>query len=203
MATMHRRAARAMLIASTVTLALGIGGPAAAQSAQDKATAEALFTDARKALELGNFAEACPKLASSERLDPAIGTALFLGECYERTNKAASAWAMFREAQDLAHKRGDKREEVAQKRADRLEPSKLTVALAPGAQVAGLEIERDGVVLSSSLIGFSTPLDGGAHTLCWSLVDAGTEQVPQLSFARDVDATFGDESACQFPRVFP
>lgn len=142
-----------------------ISSTALAQSAQEKAAAEALFNDARKALDAGNLAEACPKFASSEKIDPAIGTALFLGECYERTNKSASAWAMFREAQDLAQKRGDKRAELAKQRADKLVPSRLTVALAADASVPGLEVERDGVVVSTSLLGFATPLDGGSHTI--------------------------------------
>ena len=133
-------------------------------SGQDKAAAETFFNDGVKALEAGQFAAACPKLAESQRLDPAIGTALYLGECYERWGKIASAWAMFREAQDLAVKRGDKRAPIAKDRADKLVPSKVVVALAPGADVPGLEVRRDGVVVSAVSFGTAIPTDGGSHT---------------------------------------
>jgi hypothetical protein len=137
-----------------------------AQSAQDKAAAEVLFNDATKALGEGRFADACPKFAESQRLDPAIGTALYLGECYERSGKIASAWAMFREAQDLALKRNDaKRAAIAKDRADKLVPSKLTIALGPGLDGAGLEVKRDGVAVSAVTFGAALPLDGGPHTI--------------------------------------
>ena len=133
-------------------------------SAQDKAAAETFFNDGVKALESGQFASACPKLAESQRLDPAIGTALYLGECYERWGKIASAWAMFHEAQDLAIKRGDKRAPLAKDRADKLVPSKVIVALAPGADVPGLEIRRNGALVSTVTLGTAIPTDGGPHT---------------------------------------
>ncbi len=156
-----RRLAAAALAAVMLTAPL-----AAAQSAQDKAAAEVLFNEATKALGEGRFADACPKFAESQRLDPAIGTALYLGECYERSGKIASAWAMFREAQDLALKRSDaKRAAIAKDRADKLVPSKLTIALAPGLDAAGLEVKRDGSQVSAVTFGAALPLDGGTHTI--------------------------------------
>lgn len=152
---------------ATLCAALVLGAPVAfAQSAQDKAAAEALFNDALKALGEGKFADACPKFAESQRLDPAIGTALYLGECYEKSGKIASAWAMFHEAQDLANKRSDpKRAAIAKDRADKLSPSKLTVVLAPGAETPGLEVKRDGAPVSAVTFGSAIPTDGGHHTI--------------------------------------
>ena len=136
-----------------------------AQSAQDKADAEALFTAGRTALAAGNFAEACPKLAESEKRVPAIGTSLYLAECYERSGKIASAWAEFREAEDLARQRGDQRASVARSRAERLSPSKLVIVLAPGADVPGLEVRRDAQVISNAQLGLASPIDGGHHAV--------------------------------------
>ena len=152
---------------ATLCAALVLGAPVAlAQSAQDKAAAETLFNDALKALGEGRFGDACPKFAESQRLDPAIGTALYLGECYEKSGKVASAWAMFREAQDLANKRNDpKRAAIAKDRADKLSPSKLTVVLAPGADAPGLEVKRDGATVSAVTFGSGLPIDGGPHTI--------------------------------------
>ena len=137
-----------------------------AQSAQDKADAEVLFNAAKSALAAGNFADACPKFAESQRKDPAIGTALYLAECYERSGKIASAWAQFRVAEDMANQRHDNRAALAKQRADRLAPSKMTIVLAPEAKdVAGLEVKRDGEVVGSAAFGLASPLDGGRHSV--------------------------------------
>jgi len=102
--------------------------------AAQKAAAESLFDDALKAMKSGHFAEACPKLEESERIDPAIGTLLYLAECYEKSGRTASAWATFREAASAAQAQGETdRTRVAAARADRLQPSlsKLTLKVVP------------------------------------------------------------------------
>jgi serine/threonine-protein kinase len=134
-----------------------------AQSAQDKADAEALFNAGKAALAQNNFAEACPKLAESQKRDPAIGTALYLAECYERSGKMASAWALFHQAEDMANQRHDNRAPIAKARADRLVPSKLVVTT--GADTPGLEVRRDGERISSVQFGLATPVDGGRHVI--------------------------------------
>lgn len=136
-----------------------------AQSAQDKADAEVLFNAGKAALAAGNFAEACPKLAESQRRDPAIGTSLYLAECFERSGKVASAWAEFRQAEDMARQRSDSRASLAHARADKLSPSKLVIVLAPGADAPGLEIRRDGELISTTQLGLPSPIDGGHHTI--------------------------------------
>ena len=67
-------------------------------SAQDKAAAEALFDEGKRLFLDKKFAEACPRFEASERIDPGIGTLLFLADCYENVGRVASAWATFREA---------------------------------------------------------------------------------------------------------
>ncbi len=136
-----------------------------AQSAQEKADAEVLFNAGKAALAAGNLNDACPKFAESQKKDPAIGTALYLAECYERTGKMASAWAEFRQAEDMANQRHDNRAPVAKARADRLVPSKLTIVLAPGADAAGLEVKRDNEVVAGALFGLASPIDGGRHVI--------------------------------------
>ncbi|HEX4517847.1 MAG TPA: hypothetical protein VH054_30110 [Polyangiaceae bacterium] len=137
-----------------------------AQSAQDKADAEVLFNAAKTALAAGNFGDACPKFAESQRKDPAIGTALYLAECYERSGKIASAWAQFRVAEDMANQRHDNRAALAKQRADRLAPSKMTIVLSPESKdLAGLEVKRDGEVVGSAAFGLASPIDGGRHSV--------------------------------------
>src|SRR5439155_13958444 len=93
-----------------------------AQDGMTKATAEALFADGKRLMSAGDYAAACPKFAASQKLDPAVGTALNLADCYERTGRAASAWAEFRGAASAAHAVGSReREQLAADRSKALE----------------------------------------------------------------------------------
>jgi len=135
--------------------------------AAQKAAAESLFDDALKAMKGGRYADACPKLEESERIDPGIGTLLYLGECYEKTGRSASAWATFREAASSAQAKGEtERARVAAGRADRLQAglSKLTISVAPEtAQLTGLRVTRDNATIEPSLFGLAIPVDPGKY----------------------------------------
>jgi hypothetical protein len=153
-------------VALAFALASAMASPALAQlSAQDKAVADTFFDEGLKLLRAGKFVEACPKLAESERIDPAVGTALYLGECFERIGKVASAQAMFQEGYDYAKRRNDGRAAVAKEHHDKLKPSTLAVVLAPGAQVEGLAIVRDDAAMSMLQLGTALPCDGGSHVV--------------------------------------
>jgi hypothetical protein len=140
--------------------------PARAQEAADLARAQTLFNDGNKLLETGNYAEACPKLADSQRLVRGVGVTLYLGECYEKLGKTASAWAQFRLAESIASTKGDKRASVARDRAVRLEAQlpyiQITVA-APS--TPGLEVTLDGSLITRSEWGSSEPIDPGQHVV--------------------------------------
>ena len=111
----------ALVIAAS--LLLSAGTVAAQTGPSDKATAEALFDEARALLKDGKPELACPKLAESQRIDPGIGTLLYLASCYEKTGKLASAWVTFREAAVAASRAGQtEREKVATTRAEALLP---------------------------------------------------------------------------------
>ncbi|MCL2451247.1 MAG: hypothetical protein FWD17_20060, partial [Polyangiaceae bacterium] len=75
----------------TCTAVIACAGPGAghafAQTASEEAAAEALFEQGRDLMLAGRVAEACPKFAESERLDPAPGTLLNLATCYERNGQ--------------------------------------------------------------------------------------------------------------------
>jgi hypothetical protein len=149
-------------IASAACLLLG----AAAASAQagDKASAEALFDQGVKLI---NFNDACPKLEESERFDPAVGTLLYLGECFERVGRTASAWATFREAASLANNSGQAdRARIASNRAAEIEPklSRLSVELSPDvAKIPGVVVKRGNQRVDPSLYGTPLPVDPGDY----------------------------------------
>ena len=158
----RRGAAVAALLASCLTLA---GAPSRA-FAQNKAAAEALFDEGRRLVTAKDFPAACHKLEESQKLDPGIGTLLYLADCYEKAGMTASAWATFREAASTARAANQgEREQVASKRAAALEPSlaRLTVRSVPENDVPGLEVKRDGELVPRALWGTAVPVDPGTH----------------------------------------
>src|SRR5262249_38113298 len=81
--------AAGMFLAAALPAPLGW----AQSSTSDKVAAEGLFDQGRAAMQRGDFAQACGLLERSQRIDPAVGTLLYLAECYEKSGRTASAWA--------------------------------------------------------------------------------------------------------------
>lgn len=161
--------ARRWGLAGGIGLGLALQGVSArAQGADQSATAEALFQEARAKLQAGQTQQACPLLEASQRVDAAIGTQLLLAHCYEQLGKTASAWALFREVESLAGDRADRRN-LARLRADDLEQrlSKLVVSVEPalphGVERGALRIERDESLLPVASLELPVPVDPGEH----------------------------------------
>jgi hypothetical protein len=153
----------------SAALALGLGLACArvafAQDGMTKATAEALFADGKRLMGTGDYASACPKFAASQKLDPAVGTALNLADCYEKMGRTASAWAEFKSAAVAAHSVGSKeREQLAVDRAKALENklSYLTITTT-GPLAAGAQLLRDGTAVEPAIVGTPIPIDPGKH----------------------------------------
>jgi serine/threonine-protein kinase len=127
-----------------------------------------LFDSGLALLKAGKYDEACPKLESSQGIDPAVGTLMYLGECYARLGRTASAWAAFREASSMARAlRQLDRAKTATERADKLEAelSYLRVVVPPTLGQMELFIERNGVVVPAELYGVEVPVDPGTITV--------------------------------------
>jgi hypothetical protein len=156
-------------LAVTLSLVTVLAGatPARAQSAEDKAAADAAFDQGKRLMAAHSYAEACQKLSESLRRDPGVGTMLGLADCFEKNGQNASAWAQFREAAAVAARKSDPREKVARENVERIAPtlSKLTVQVPHEADVRGLEVKRDGVDLGRAIWGVDVPLDPGVHTV--------------------------------------
>jgi serine/threonine-protein kinase len=149
--------------------AFALGAAPAFAQGGSTAAAEALFQEGRTLFQAGKFAEACPKLAESQRLDPATGTLLTLALCHEGEGKLASAWAEFNDVEGRSQREGrDDRVKIAREHATALRPRLSTLAVDVPPEVArtpGLELRVDGVALGSASFGVAVPVDGGEHRI--------------------------------------
>jgi hypothetical protein len=126
-----------------------------------------LFDEAEALFAKQQVSDACPKYAESYRLDPQLGVLIYLAECYEKNKQLASAWGSYREAVEMAQKRGDARGAHAQERARALEPllDHLLIQVPAAARLPGLEVSRDGLPIAEPLWGSAIAIDPGRHHL--------------------------------------
>lgn len=166
---MMERSFRLLMLSSALAPFFIASWAAADTGASQKAAAEALFDDGLKLMKANRFGEACPKLEDSQRIDPGIGTLLYLGECYEKLGRTASAWATFREAASNAGAAGQTdREKNAKQRAARLEPklSYVTLRVPPEvSELKGLKVRLGSAELGAGVFGLATPADPGESRL--------------------------------------
>lgn len=157
-------AARARILpVALLATSLLVAGAAHAQE-RDPAAAQALFDQARDLMRQGKFAEACPKLQESNRLDPGIGTQFHLADCYEQSGRVASAWAAFLEVASQARATNQpQRETAATKRAEKLQPRlpRLVINVPEASKTPGLEIRRNGMLVGSAQWGAPVAVDPG------------------------------------------
>jgi hypothetical protein len=138
----------------------------AAGSAEDRVAADALYTQAGDLMKAEHFAEACPKLETSQRLDPGVGTLLRLGFCYEHIGRTASAMSAYNDAEVLARaKPGDKRADDAAARAKALEPRLSRLLILSANAAPGQEVRRDGKLVDAGILGTAVPVDPGEHVI--------------------------------------
>jgi hypothetical protein len=150
-----------------VAAIVAVGLPAIAR-ADDRAAAQQLFDEGKQLVAQGKLAEACPRFEASARLSQTPGVRLNLVDCWTTLGRTASAWVMAAEAQRLAQQTGDdaaaaaagERRAALQKRL-----TYLTVTVAGGTGVAGLEILRDGEKVVPAEWGLAVPVDPGRHEI--------------------------------------
>ncbi len=146
---------------------LAVAFPRVAHAQSDRSAAVALFDEGVRLETAQDYAHACPKFAESNRIDPQLGALLHLADCYEKAGQTASAWGAFRDAAEIAERRGDERGRGAREHAAALEAklSRLLVSVAPEAEVPGIEVTRDGSPLSAATLGERVPVDPGEHVV--------------------------------------
>jgi hypothetical protein len=134
----------------------------------ERALATALFNEGRALMAEKRWAEACPKLAESQSLDPGGGTLLNLAICHEEAGETATAWAELNDALAIALRedRAD-REDIARAHIAALEPrlARLQVRVKVETAPADLEVTLDGAPLRRVAWGTAVPVNPGAHAL--------------------------------------
>lgn len=158
-------------LGASIALAVLALAPAARSEPRASALAQVLFEEGVALMGEGHFAEACPKLAESQRLDPGGGTSLNLASCLERLGQLASSYATYSEALSAAIRDGRKeREAIARERLASLQGlmSRLELRVpsdTKGADTKGVVVTLDGTRLGASAWGSSLPIDPGSHTV--------------------------------------
>jgi hypothetical protein len=145
-----------------------VGSASAAWADGAELTATALFDEGRKLMAAHKYAEACPKLAESQRLAPSGGTLINLADCYEHAGQTASAWGAWKDVAARANAAGKADvEQNAVRHANELEASlaKVTVTVTNESDVPGLAVKRDGIAVGHAEFGLPIPVDPGDHVV--------------------------------------
>lgn len=133
--------------------------------------AESMFQNALDLMREAKFAEACPLLEASYKLEKRSGTIVVLAHCNEQINKTATAWAQYKEAAALA--RAEKRPAHAAKAtelAKELEPRLSKLRIDAQRMQGGVElmVTLDGKVVVQGSLGVSFAVDPGDHVVAAS-----------------------------------
>jgi hypothetical protein len=155
-----------MVVAAAVTVLVPRPALAADVSEADKAAAQELFDEGRRLVEKGQYAEACPKFARSEELDPGGGTLLNLAACHEKLGRSATAWAEFNDALSSAIRDGRAdRQRYARKHIEALRGRLAQVVVSVVQPTPGQQVRIDDVPLAQGAWGLPTPIDPGTHII--------------------------------------
>lgn len=159
-----RTSTRLLLAFGPATIALLSPQSAGAQVAPDVRLATELFAAARRLVERGDFATACPKFAESARLDEKVGTYLNLADCEEHIAQLTNARAHWQKAQNLAARTGDARVSVARERVGRLDAVVPRITIKLGSPPPpGLSVHIDETELRAAALDEALPVDPGRH----------------------------------------
>lgn len=112
------------------------------------------------------FAEACPKLQESLRIDPGMGTQFNLAHCWEQLGLTASAWGMYLDVAAAAAGSGQgKREAAAREKAAALEPKLSRLRIEVPNPVQSMTIRRAGEEVGEGAWATDMPIDPGTYQI--------------------------------------
>lgn len=158
-------------------LAISVAGSPQAR-AQDVATADALFNQAKEAMVRGDYKTACPAFRQSYTIDPVPGALYALATCHADAGEIATAVVYFESYLKVLDGLPSGQKAKHQERAAtassrlamlRLQVPELTLVL-PASAPSNTRVTRDDIEQSGAAIGVPLPIDPGEHTV--------TTQVP-------------------------
>jgi hypothetical protein len=160
--------ARRSLVPLLMVLFVSIGvvstGSRASAAPSASAQARSLFREARRLMDKGSYADACPKLQESLRIDPGMGTHFNLAHCWEQIGLTASAWGAFLDVAAAAAGTGQsKREKAARERAAALEPKLSRLRIDVSRPTPGMKVSRSGEEVGQGAWGEAMPIDPGTY----------------------------------------
>ena len=186
------------IVAGLIFAAVAAGAPdahAQAPSASEQMLAQSLFEEGRQLMDRGKYAEACPKLAESQRLDPGGGTLLNLAICHEKEGRFGSAYLEMKSALSQAVKDGRKdREKIANEHIALLASRVPRLAVHVVREDPGLEVKVDGTVLRKPAWDLLTVVDPGPH-----VIDASAPG--KAPFRETITLAEGEQRTVQVPAL--
>jgi hypothetical protein len=115
-------------------------------------------------MDQAHYAEACPKLQESLRIDPGMGTRFNLAHCWEKLGLTASAWGLFLDVASEAQRTGQQAREIgARERAAALEPKLSRLRVDVPNPVPGLTILISREELGQGAWSAAMPVDPGSY----------------------------------------
>ncbi|HVK70299.1 MAG TPA: hypothetical protein VM694_37855, partial [Polyangium sp.] len=159
-----RRLRGACLVAASLGLALVIGGAAYADETDDKARAQKLFVEGRKAIEAGDKAVGCAKMRESMGLFAVANTLFNVAQCDEGEGKIAAALEHWERGLALVDAK-DARAKVAKERINTLSPRvpRLRIVVPVGQPVSAVVL--DGTELAPSTLSAPLYVEPGSHAI--------------------------------------
>jgi len=158
--------------------------------------ADALFKEGNALVLAGRYADACPKLAESQRIEPAVGTQFNLADCYEHLGRTATAHALFTDVARIARAAGKfERERLAKERAAALEPKLAHLRVTVKAPAPGIEIKIDDAIMPrEQWSGGLAAIDPGHHRVVASAPS-------RTSWRGEIDLQDGKTSELTIPEL--
>ncbi|MFP6686102.1 MAG: tetratricopeptide repeat protein, partial [Polyangiaceae bacterium] len=136
--------------------------------ADDTATAQRLFDEAKALRKAGKWEQACAKFEASLALDASVGTYLNVAKCQERKGQIASALSNYEHAlaksrslDDDAHQQAVQKYAASKMTAIKPRVPQLRIVIEP--RPRDLVIERNGVTVPLGALGHRLYVDPGPH----------------------------------------
>jgi len=160
----HARASFAQQVAQAAP-STEAAQPAPAKT-ENQIKASELFNEARKLAQAGDYKQACPKFEQSASLNLGIGVQFNLADCWEHIGRTASAQALFQGVAASARAAGQPdRAQVAQARAEALEPRLVRLLIDVKSTDQGLVVRKNHIIVEQKAWGAATPIDAGEYVI--------------------------------------